>query len=433
MTLPVAILAGGLATRLGDVTKTIPKALLDVAGKPFIVHQLELLRAAGVTTRRAVHRAPRRSDRRGARRWPRVRRRDRVLARRRQLLGTGGALRNALPLLGDEFLVLYGDSYLLCDYAGIARAWQASGKLGLMTVYKNDGQYDASNVEMRDGQIVRYDKSNVAATDAHRLGPRRVPRRGIRRLPRWQARPRADLSGSARQGPAVRLRGQRAVLRDRLARRPRRDSPPAIEGAPMSYARQHLDESKTRDRRSRRRRDREDGRRPRRHARARRPAVLPRRRRQRRQLLARGQRLPQDRRLRGLRADRQRLRAHRAHERRGLGDACSSSGCATAALRKNDTLFVFSVGGGNVEKNISRRTSSTRSSSARRSARASSASSGATAATPSRSPTRACVIPTVNDANITPHSEAFQAVVWHLLVSHPKLKKVQTKWESTAP
>ncbi len=163
---PVAILAGGLATRLGAVTKTIPKALLDIAGKPFITYQLKLLRDAGVTkvVMCIAHLADQieavlgdgsafglsveySHDKRGP---------------NGELLGTGGALRNALPLLGDEFLVMYGDSYLVCDYAGITEAWRASKKLGLMTVYKNDGQYDASNVEMSGGRLVRYDKSNVA-------------------------------------------------------------------------------------------------------------------------------------------------------------------------------------------------------------------------------------------------------------------------------
>jgi N-acetyl-alpha-D-muramate 1-phosphate uridylyltransferase len=158
--IPVAILAGGLATRLGDVTKTVPKALLDIAGKPFIAYQLDLLRAAGVT--KVVMCIAHLADQIEAVLGDGHAYGLEIAYSHDKLLGTGGALRNALPLLGDEFLVMYGDSYLLCDYAGIAAAWQASGKLGLMTVYKNDGQYDASNVEMRDGHVVRYDKSNVA-------------------------------------------------------------------------------------------------------------------------------------------------------------------------------------------------------------------------------------------------------------------------------
>ena len=155
--MPVAILAGGLATRLGTVTQTIPKALLEVAGKPFIVHQLALLRAAGVT--RVVLCVAHLADQIEAVLGNGSAFGLEVVYSHDQLEGTGGALRRALPLLGESFLVLYGDSYLRCDYAAIARAFEASGKLGLMTVYRNDGQYDASNVAYRDGAIVTYDKT----------------------------------------------------------------------------------------------------------------------------------------------------------------------------------------------------------------------------------------------------------------------------------
>ena len=116
--IPVAILAGGLATRLGDVTKTIPKALLDIAGKPFIAYQLELLRAAGVT--KVVMCIAHLADQIEAVLGDGHAYGLEIAYSHDKLLGTGGALRNALPLLGDEFLVMYGDSYLLCDYAGIA-------------------------------------------------------------------------------------------------------------------------------------------------------------------------------------------------------------------------------------------------------------------------------------------------------------------------
>lgn len=167
MTLPVAILAGGLATRLGPVTETIPKALIDVAGKPFIVRQLELLRSHGM--KRIVLCVAHLAEQIEA-----------VLGDGHALgvevsyvhdggalLGTGGALRQALPLLGDRFLVLYGDSYLTCDYADVAHAFERSGKLGLMTVYRNDGRYDASNVVYRDGRIVCYDKSDKSSAMMH--------------------------------------------------------------------------------------------------------------------------------------------------------------------------------------------------------------------------------------------------------------------------
>ena len=167
MTLPVAILAGGLATRLGTITETIPKALLEVAGKPFVVHQLDLLRAHGI--RRVVlciaHLAEQVEAALGDGRGLGI---EIVYAHDGgKLLGTGGALRQALPLLGDRFLVLYGDSYLTCDYADVARAFDASGKRGLMTVFKNNGQYDASNVVYRDHHIVRYDKTHKSAGMNH--------------------------------------------------------------------------------------------------------------------------------------------------------------------------------------------------------------------------------------------------------------------------
>jgi NDP-sugar pyrophosphorylase family protein len=75
-------------------------------------------------------------------------------------LGTGGALRRALPLLGDAFFVLYGDSYLPCDYKDVACQFQSSGRSGLMTIFRNEGKFDTSNVEALDGRILRYDKRN---------------------------------------------------------------------------------------------------------------------------------------------------------------------------------------------------------------------------------------------------------------------------------
>jgi NDP-sugar pyrophosphorylase family protein len=178
--IPVAILAGGLATRLRPVTEKIPKSLVPVAGKPFLTHQLELLHARGIrhvvlcigylgemiqrefgdgsafgvqldysfdSSRRLV--APK-SDEGGSA----------AKADGPKLLGTGGAIKRALPLLGDEFFVLYGDSYLPVEYRPIAEFFRHSGKLGCMTVYRNEGRYDTSNVVFHDGEIAVYDKKN---------------------------------------------------------------------------------------------------------------------------------------------------------------------------------------------------------------------------------------------------------------------------------
>ncbi|MEY2564176.1 MAG: N-acetyl-alpha-D-muramate 1-phosphate uridylyltransferase [Verrucomicrobiota bacterium] len=156
---PVAILAGGLATRLGPVTEKLPKALVPVAGETFLAHQLRLLHSAGL--RRIVICAGHLGD---------------MVAEEfgdgsdfdmqitysfdgPRLLGTGGALKQALPLLGERFFVLYGDSYLPIDYRSVAEAYLRSGKPALMTVFKNEGQWDTSNVWYEDGAIRLYDKS----------------------------------------------------------------------------------------------------------------------------------------------------------------------------------------------------------------------------------------------------------------------------------
>jgi NDP-sugar pyrophosphorylase family protein len=157
--IPVAVLAGGLATRLRPITETIPKSLVSVAGRPFIEHQLEQLSREGV--RRVVlclgHLGEMVRDLvgDGARFGLRV---DYAFDGPK-LLGTGGALRRALPLLEDPFFVLYGDSYLPIPFGPVAEAFLRSGKQGLMTVFRNEGSYDASNVVFADGRIRTYDKT----------------------------------------------------------------------------------------------------------------------------------------------------------------------------------------------------------------------------------------------------------------------------------
>lgn len=158
--LPVAILAGGLATRLRPISEKIPKSLIEVAGEPFIRLQFRLLRRKGI--RRAVICAGHLGD-----------------MIREEIgdgsgvgveveysfdgptpLGTAGALALARGRLGSAFFVLYGDSYLDCDYRAVEQAFFASGKPALMTVYQNADRYDASNVALAEGRIAAYDKKN---------------------------------------------------------------------------------------------------------------------------------------------------------------------------------------------------------------------------------------------------------------------------------
>jgi NDP-sugar pyrophosphorylase family protein len=167
MRLPVAILAGGLATRLRPLTDSIPKALVDVAGKPFIIRQLDYLRDEGVG--HVVLCTGFLGEQIGSvvgdgsvcglavsysQDWP-------------KLLGTGGALKLALPLLGSRFLVLYGDSFLPIDFASVERSFLDSGKPALMTVMHNEGRWDSSNVLFRDGAIVEYNKRAPTAEMRH--------------------------------------------------------------------------------------------------------------------------------------------------------------------------------------------------------------------------------------------------------------------------
>jgi NDP-sugar pyrophosphorylase family protein len=158
--LPVAILAGGLATRLRPITETVPKLLLAVAGEPFFTHQLRLLKNAGLT--RLVlcvgHLGEQIAARYGDGKAFGVK--IAYAYDGPKLLGTGGALIRALPLLGEAFYVLYGDSYLPIDYRAVGDAFLHSRAPGLMTVFENQGRYDGSNVVFRNGRILVYDKQN---------------------------------------------------------------------------------------------------------------------------------------------------------------------------------------------------------------------------------------------------------------------------------
>ena len=156
--LPVALLAGGLATRLRPITAKIPKLLVEVAGEPFFTHQLRLLKAAGLTEiilcvgylGEQIVELYKDGSNYGVN--------IKYSFDGPKLLGTGGALIQALPLLGDSFYVLYGDSYLPIDYRKIGDHFINSGKQGLMTVFENKGLYDASNVWFENGEIKVYDK-----------------------------------------------------------------------------------------------------------------------------------------------------------------------------------------------------------------------------------------------------------------------------------
>jgi N-acetyl-alpha-D-muramate 1-phosphate uridylyltransferase len=179
------ILAGGLGTRLLPRTRTVPKSLIEVAGRPFIAWQLERLAAAGFAevvlcvghlagpirafvadgsafglSARCVEDGP-------------------------HALGTAGALRNALPLLADTFLVTYGDSYLPFDYAAPLRDLQSHPTaLGTLSVYENRGEWDESNTQIDGDLVLRYQKgASDRALSYIDYGAMALQKSAIARLP----------------------------------------------------------------------------------------------------------------------------------------------------------------------------------------------------------------------------------------------------------
>ena len=156
--LPVVILAGGLATRLRPITESIPKSLVEVAGQPFLAHQLQLLRTNQITDVILCigYLGEKIENEFGDGSTSGVR--IRYAYDGPKLLGTGGAIRQALPLLPESFFVLYGDAYLPIDYQSVADAFTESGRNALMTVFANQDAWDKSNVWFEDGEIKLYSK-----------------------------------------------------------------------------------------------------------------------------------------------------------------------------------------------------------------------------------------------------------------------------------
>ncbi|MDP1545336.1 MAG: SIS domain-containing protein [Anaerolineales bacterium] len=432
MSLPLAILAGGLATRLRPLTEKIPKSLVEVAGKPFIVHQMELLRRNGVTQLALClgylgeQIQAELGD--GSRWGMQV---DYVFDGP-ELLGTGGALRRALPRLGEAFFILYGDTYLDCDYEAVENAFRNSGKLGLMTVLHNKNMWDLSNVIFENDRIHLYDKKNHVPEMEHIDYGLGVLKASV--LECYPADRMLDLATIY----------QDLLAQDQLAgyevsqRFYEIGSPTGLqetrgyillrEHKMSSYTEKHLTEAS--------------------------------------QIISQLDVGAIEKMVEHLVSLRQRggrlfflgVGGSAANCSHAVNDFRKIAGIEAYAptdnvseltartndegwasvfvewlkvshLNDRDLLFVFSVGGGNVEKNVSPNLVL-----ALQYAKQIGASvvgvlgrdGGYTAQVAD-----ACVIvPTVNPETVTPHAEAFQAVVWHLLVSHPALKAAPTKWES---
>jgi len=155
---PIAVLAGGLATRMRPLTEGLPKALLEVAGEPFIAHQLRLFARQGISDVKLLV----------GYRWEQIAQfvgdgekfgvQVDYIIDGSTLLGTGGAVRHALDRLGPEFLVTYCDSWLDAPYAPVVKAFHSTSQPALLCVFRNENRWDASNVRFENDIIRCYSK-----------------------------------------------------------------------------------------------------------------------------------------------------------------------------------------------------------------------------------------------------------------------------------
>jgi NDP-sugar pyrophosphorylase family protein len=160
--LQAVILCGGLGTRLGDLAKDVPKAMMPVANRPFLEYELELLKRGGVNDfvlcTGHLGEVIERHFGDGTSFGINVSYSHDGAA----LRGPAGALKRASRLLRDEFFVTYGDAYLRVDYRSVMDRLLESGTMGVMTVYKNEGRHGKSDLVVRRGRVVKYDKKDLA-------------------------------------------------------------------------------------------------------------------------------------------------------------------------------------------------------------------------------------------------------------------------------
>ncbi|MFC1931498.1 nucleotidyltransferase family protein [Chloroflexota bacterium] len=154
----LVILSGGLATRLRPLTETIPKSLVEIAGRPFLEYQIGFLKTGGIRDivlcvgylGEKIEEYVGNGGRFGV---------DiKYSYEREKLLGMAGALKNAEDLLEDRFFVMNGDSYLFLDFDTVMSYFEEKSKPGLMVVYKNYDRYDRSNVVVEGNLVKQYNR-----------------------------------------------------------------------------------------------------------------------------------------------------------------------------------------------------------------------------------------------------------------------------------
>ncbi len=179
------VLAGGLATRMRPLTTDTPKAMLEVAGRPFIAWQLERLAGCGYSRVLLCLGYLGEQVRDFVRDGSHFDLQVEYAFDGPRLLGTGGALRRSLERLDPVFLVTYGDSYLPFDYAGPLRDLdEHPDALGTMSVFENRGRWDSSNTQIDGDRVLRYQKgSDDSALDHIDYGATALRRDAVMRLP----------------------------------------------------------------------------------------------------------------------------------------------------------------------------------------------------------------------------------------------------------
>lgn len=157
MEMQVAILAGGLATRLGDLTRNRPKSLVQIQDKPFLEYQLEFLKRGGIEDivlcighmGEQIERYFGDGGKYGV---------NIKYSHEEKLLGTAGALKKAEALLDDPFFTMFGDSFVSLDFSRVMSYFCSRNKLALMTVYQNRDRYDRSNTEVEGNLVKKFSK-----------------------------------------------------------------------------------------------------------------------------------------------------------------------------------------------------------------------------------------------------------------------------------
>ena len=152
-----AILAGGLGTRIRPLTEYIPKSMVPVKGRPFIDHQLEMMKKKGVDSivlcLGHMHEKVTAHCGDGSRYGLEIK-----YSIEHEPLGTAGAIKNAENLLRNMFFVVYGDSYLTADLREVFEHFSRRDKLALNAVYRNKNMIERSNISIRNGFVAEYDK-----------------------------------------------------------------------------------------------------------------------------------------------------------------------------------------------------------------------------------------------------------------------------------